>query len=422
MLGLLKVGTFNGYQSNLPKEAGAVLARWGRELISRADIVFLQEFRNSDHIRTVAAAAELDYTWIPHPEEYSDVAILSRYPLTSMTSHSVPRATIVDATANIDGVEHRLLGSHFTTGQVPPWESVPDRVTSAQKVVELARADNRPTFFGGDLNTCPYPREAGECLSADGTAPEYRAIAEWFYDAFRLSDADSPQGNRIDQIHVRGPYDVAEYRRFIGADVEPSDHPFVLVTFERSDAGDLARAYSVDGPVSVEPGETFDARILMTNSGQSTWTRRDGYGLATWRPALFNVWGNNFVELRFDEVGPGVTVGFNLRLTAPSSEGTYPFQWRMARNGGEKPVFFGERTPAAPIEVRTSPGVTTVPDVVESYEGAAATAITESGLVPSFAGAVGKLNAYVAAQSPSAGAIASVGSTVRCFLKIGPIP
>jgi hypothetical protein len=66
------------------------------------------------------------------------------------------------------------------------------------------------------------------------------------------------------------------------------------------------------------------------------------------------------------------------------------------------------------------PDLVTVPDVVEDPPASAATAITEAGLVPHFAGARGP-NSWVFSQSPAAGTTVPRGSTVNLYLRTGPL-
>jgi hypothetical protein len=68
----------------------------------------------------------------------------------------------------------------------------------------------------------------------------------------------------------------------------------------------------------------------------------------------------------------------------------------------------------------TSPDVA-VPDVTELSEAIAAQTITAAGLVPKFTGISGP-HSWVFQQSPAAGTLVSVGSTVAMALRIGPLP
>ena len=67
------------------------------------------------------------------------------------------------------------------------------------------------------------------------------------------------------------------------------------------------------------------------------------------------------------------------------------------------------------------PGRATVPDVFEMLGTNAAKAIHAAGLVAKFTGAT-QGTAWVASQSPPAGQIVALGSTVTMFLRTGPMP
>ena len=67
------------------------------------------------------------------------------------------------------------------------------------------------------------------------------------------------------------------------------------------------------------------------------------------------------------------------------------------------------------------PGRATVPDVFEMSGANAAKAVHAAGLVAKFTGA-NQANAWVASQSPTAGQVVALGSTVTMLLRTGPMP
>jgi hypothetical protein len=67
------------------------------------------------------------------------------------------------------------------------------------------------------------------------------------------------------------------------------------------------------------------------------------------------------------------------------------------------------------------PATTTVPDVRESRVGLAVSEVIAAGLTPHLTGATG-VSAWVFSQSPRAGAVVDVGSTVNMVGKTGPLP
>jgi endonuclease/exonuclease/phosphatase (EEP) superfamily protein YafD len=408
----LKVATFNVFQSNLPTNATPVLERWGRELLSKADVVLITEARSAEHVNTMAAAAGLAHVWVPKPDPYSDVAIVSRLPFSSQDSYLTdPGSLIAAATIGIDGASHRFLATHWPTGGTVPWVSHPDRIAVARKVIEITTRSAGPIFLGGDFNVCPFPREADECDRSSGRLEEYDLIAQNFYDSYRLSDAQT-SGNRIDQIHYRGKYRVSDFQ-WIGDIVQPSDHPFVLVTFEPTESDYRARAVSASilTPGYWLSGKEKAAQVTIKNSGTDEWTRREQFGLVLWKPRMSSVWSPNFVPLPF-EVAPGVTFTFSFPVKAPATPGMYDFQWRMARDDGSL-EWFGERT--LNLMVRVVDAVATVPDVVGRIRSVAQRSITRANLKARFLGAVGL--SHVGAQNPIGGTTVLPGSTVTCELE-----
>jgi hypothetical protein len=60
------------------------------------------------------------------------------------------------------------------------------------------------------------------------------------------------------------------------------------------------------------------------------------------------IWGLNRVPPTSDVLPGGETV-FTFNITAPSTPGTYNFQWRMVQDGVE---WFGPLTPNVPVSVK----------------------------------------------------------------------
>lgn len=129
-----------------------------------------------------------------------------------------------------------------------------------------------------------------------------------------------------------------------------------LFTGARLDFGHACDAVSVPHAASVvtqsvpaymDAGATYAVSVTVQNNGDSTWTQADSYRLGSQNPQDNYTWGLNRVELPAS-VPPGGQVTFNFYVTAPSSPGTYDFQWRMVQDGVE---WFGDYTPDVPVEV-----------------------------------------------------------------------
>lgn len=100
-------------------------------------------------------------------------------------------------------------------------------------------------------------------------------------------------------------------------------------------------------PAAVLPGQRFNATVQMTNIGDKTWSSAGHYALGSQNPRDNGNWGSGRIALSGD-VLPSQTATFNIAATAPSTPGTYNFQWQMVQDGVE---WFGVPTPSASIVV-----------------------------------------------------------------------
>ena len=98
-------------------------------------------------------------------------------------------------------------------------------------------------------------------------------------------------------------------------------------------------------PATMTSGQTYSASIRMRNTGSTTWS--NGYKLISENPNGNLNWGLNSVNVP-TSVPSGSEVTFNFTITAPSTPGTYHFQWRMMKDGTGG---FGALTANQPINV-----------------------------------------------------------------------
>jgi hypothetical protein len=99
-------------------------------------------------------------------------------------------------------------------------------------------------------------------------------------------------------------------------------------------------------PEAVSPGERFEARVAMRNTGSETWTPEALFRLGSQGPDDNWTWGLNRVELP-GPVAPGQEAVFAFVATAPTGPGDYDFGWRMVQEGV---TWFGQSS--APLLVR----------------------------------------------------------------------
>jgi hypothetical protein len=103
---------------------------------------------------------------------------------------------------------------------------------------------------------------------------------------------------------------------------------------------------------TMEAGQVYNVSVTMNNNGSATWTIADGYKLGSQNPQDNGTWGTGRVYLPDGvAVPPGSAYTFNFNVTAPSTPGTYNFQWRMVQEGVE---WFGDYTPNLLIDVVSS--------------------------------------------------------------------
>jgi len=108
-----------------------------------------------------------------------------------------------------------------------------------------------------------------------------------------------------------------------------------------------ARFISQSIPIAMTTGERATVSITMENTGGTTWTPSGNYFLGSQNPENNLRWGLNRVDLG-GPVAPGQRKTFTFDITAPATQGTYAFQWRMLQ---ELVEFFGDHTPNPTIAV-----------------------------------------------------------------------
>lgn len=84
-------------------------------------------------------------------------------------------------------------------------------------------------------------------------------------------------------------------------------------------------------PATLNTGQAAVILVKMRNTGNTTW---DGgaYKLASQNPSGNTTWGVNEVAVS-SPVAPGAEVTFLINAVAPTTPGTYNFQWQMMKEG-----------------------------------------------------------------------------------------
>lgn len=100
-------------------------------------------------------------------------------------------------------------------------------------------------------------------------------------------------------------------------------------------------------PANMKTGHKYTVTVTMRNSGTKTWTAAESHRLGPQNPQDTNIWGITRVNVPAS-VAPGASVTFTYTVTAPSTPGTYNFQWRMLQ---ESVAWFGDYTQNVAVTV-----------------------------------------------------------------------
>jgi hypothetical protein len=96
-------------------------------------------------------------------------------------------------------------------------------------------------------------------------------------------------------------------------------------------------------------GQTQTVSVKMKNVGSNTWTSDGAYRLISQSPQNNTTWGLKRIALNpTDAIASGQAKLFSFTITAPSTAGTYNFQWKMFQIGFGG---FGVASPNIPISV-----------------------------------------------------------------------
>jgi RHS repeat-associated protein len=110
-------------------------------------------------------------------------------------------------------------------------------------------------------------------------------------------------------------------------------------------AANNAAFVSQSVPPVMSPGQSYAVTVTMSNTGTTTWSTA-GYRLASKNPADNLNWGLNRVPV--PATAPSANSVISFEITAPSTPGTYNFQWQMGQTGVE---FFGALSTNLAIKV-----------------------------------------------------------------------
>jgi vibriolysin len=114
---------------------------------------------------------------------------------------------------------------------------------------------------------------------------------------------------------------------------------------------DNAQFISQTVPSVVDPGQSFVVTVVMKNTGSTIWTAAGGYSLGSRNPNNNTIWGLNHTPMSSNIAG-GSNANFSFFVTAPTSPGTYNFQWSMAKGFA---AYFGNVSANFVVTVSNAP-------------------------------------------------------------------
>ncbi len=146
---------------------------------------------------------------------------------------------------------------------------------------------------------------------------------------FDVRPASAPAGsNRFDPFHGSCNTRASEWKKQNGWKELPADDQCKPVPI--NDAAFSSETIPDDSEFA--PGQTFTKTWTLKNTGNTTWTKADGYRFASIGGTQMS--SVTSVDLSSGEsIAPGATKTWSVPMTAPSTPGTYTHNWSMQQNG-----------------------------------------------------------------------------------------
>lgn len=127
-----------------------------------------------------------------------------------------------------------------------------------------------------------------------------------------------------------------------------------------------ASVVSMSYPGSVIIGSSFSATVTMRNNGGTHWVNSNGYNLGSQNPQDNTRWGLGRVGFA-GTISPNQNCAFTFNCSAPTTAGSYAFDWKMVQDGVE---WFGATAGGA---INVTPPSVTVDNTTATYTGTWAT-------------------------------------------------
>lgn len=136
-----------------------------------------------------------------------------------------------------------------------------------------------------------------------------------------------------------------EYVEWFGAAT-----PNVAVAVSTPPPVDGAAFVSQSVPAAMVAGQSYSVSVTMKNTGNTTWTTAANYKLGSQNPGDNYIWRSTNRVALSSSVAPGQQHTFTFTVTAPTTAGSYNFQWKMVR---EYVAWIG--TPSTNVLVTVNP-------------------------------------------------------------------
>ncbi|MDQ5824344.1 MAG: NBR1-Ig-like domain-containing protein [Chloroflexota bacterium] len=205
--------------------------------------------------------------------------------------------------------------------------------------------ENLPVSITSGAVTESYTYDAaGERASRSVTQNSVTTSTYYFGGMYEV---DQPSGNTRSLYTLNGQ--VVAQKEFVPAPPTPTNTPTPTSTPTPVPNNAQAVLVYFPGGNTVVVGQQFQVEITMKNTGSNTWSASTSHRLGSQNPTNNVTWGTDRLQLPAGvTVAPGQSYTWSVYLTAPSTAGTYNFQWRMVQEWIE---WFGELTPNRTVNV-----------------------------------------------------------------------
>jgi hypothetical protein len=146
-----------------------------------------------------------------------------------------------------------------------------------------------------------------------------------------------------------GNYDFQWWMLHFGVEWFGPKTPNVVVTVQGAGLpGNAAEFVSQSVPTSMQAGQQYQVSVTMRNTGSNTWTSAS-HVLGAQNPHDNMIWGGRIPLDGGDSIGTNQTKTFSRTVTAPSTPGSYNFQWWMLNLGV---AWFGDKSTNVVVDVQ----------------------------------------------------------------------